>query len=86
MKHLSRRLRPDSLGKYMRSHPIFPFLPENALFWTFLLLLSIGSMCTLYQKAAGREPSAAANTQPEAAAYYDEYPLPSGSVLRVYNP
>ncbi len=46
MKRFSLRPRLEALGKYVRDHPIFPFLPENALFWMFLLLLSIGSAMT----------------------------------------
>ncbi len=48
MKRFSLKPRLEALGKYVRDHPIFPFLPENALFWMFLLLLSIGSAMTLY--------------------------------------
>lgn len=68
----------------MRDHPIFPFLPENALFWMFLLLLSIGSAMTLYGKVNGGGESRPANAPPEAAAYYYEYPQASGAVLRIY--
>ena len=70
MKRFSLRPRLEALGKYVRDHPIFPFLPENALFWMFLLLLSIGSAMTLYGKVNGGGESRPANAPPEAAAYY----------------
>ena len=84
MKRFSPRPRLEALGKYVRDHPIFPFLPENALFWMFLLLLSIGSAMTLYGKVNGGGESRPANAPPEAAAYYYEYPQASGAVLRIY--
>ena len=84
MKRFSFRPRLEALGKYVRDHPIFPFLPENALFWMFLLLLSIGSAMTLYGKVNGGGESRPANAPPEAAAYYYEYPPVSYTHLDVY--
>lgn len=65
MKRFSLKPRLEALGKYVRDHPIFPFLPENALFWMFLLLLSIGSAMTLYGKVNGGGESRPANAPPE---------------------
>ena len=69
MKRFSFRPRLEALGKYVRAHPIFPFLPENALFWMFLLLLSLGSAMTRYGKVIGGGECRPAHAPPEAAAY-----------------
>lgn len=52
-KQFSHRL--TALGRFLRERPILPLFPENALFWAFLILLSIGSAVTLWDNVSGAE-------------------------------
>lgn len=55
MKHFIFKKFLPSLAKRIRETPSHRLLPENALFWMLLVLLSIGSAASLYSKANAKD-------------------------------
>lgn len=62
MKHFSFKGLLPSLAKKIRENPSHRLLPENALFWMVLVLLSIGSAASLYSKANARDTRASSRS------------------------